>query len=355
MLRRLLGLTAIALVVGCSHPLRVRRAYHTASPLSDGGVLIVGGDDSYPPHTIVGRWDPTKQRWRSAAPLPVGRIWHAATTLADGRVLVTGGHDHTVTPLASTVIYDPATDRWAAGPAMTRARKGHAAVRLLDGRVLVFGGDDETTLEVFDPRRDTWTPGEWLMASPERATATLLADGRVLLVGDSAVAELYDPERGRRVVTHTMGQARAFHTATLLADGRVLVVGGRAVVDGELTDTALASTELFDPRSGRWSPGPPLRVARSDHSATLVGGQVVVVGGAPSGFGAERAVVEVETFDAQRGQWSVRAPVWRARRSHTASLLPDRRGVTIMVVGGRRRAVFNSWSVRWSTRLRVRP
>jgi len=351
--RRLLGLAAIALVVGCNHPLRVRRAYHTASPLSDGGLLIVGGDASYPPHTLVGRWDPTKRRWGSAAPLPVGRIWHTATTLADGRVLVVGGRDDSAEALASTVIYEPERDRWVVGPALARARSGHAAALLADGRVLVVGGDDgEGTCEVFDPRRMTWTDTRPQPAPPVRVTATRLADGRVLVIGESTVAALYDPLRDEWTATRAMGQARAFHTATRLADGRVLVVGGRAVLEGSLSQTALTSTELFDPRSAAWTPGPPLRVARSDHSATMVGEQVVVVGGAPSGFGAERAVVEVETLDVLRMQWSTRAPVWRARWNHTAAALPDGR---VMIVGGRRRAVFNSWSVRWSTRLRVRP
>ena len=72
--------------------------------------------------------------------------------------------------------------------------------------------------------------------------------------GDSrlplASAELYDPATGNWTVTGSMHEARASHTATLLRDGTVLVAGGAADLDGQLV---LASAELFDPASDRWT------------------------------------------------------------------------------------------------------
>ena len=86
---------------------------------------------------------------------------------------------------------------------------------------------------------------------------------------------------------------RATHTASLLPDGRVIVVGG-CVIDG--CGQATASTEIFDPSSGRfarvdsteihaprtdsWVTGPRLDEARFKHAAVaLPDGSILIVGG----------------------------------------------------------------------------
>jgi hypothetical protein len=80
-------------------------------------------------------------------------------------------------------------------------------------------------------------------------TATLLADGRVLVTGGwgaatdiLASAELYDPKTGTFSPTGSMTTTRAGHTATLLADGGVLTVGGQATSSG-----FVGSAEIFHP------------------------------------------------------------------------------------------------------------
>ena len=74
-----------------------------------------------------------------------------------------------------------------------------------------------------------------------------------------------------------MATARGGHTATLLPDGKVLVVGGRyaaVAIDG------LASAELYDPGSGRWTATGSMAEARGAFAATrLPDGRVLVVGG----------------------------------------------------------------------------
>ena len=66
---------------------------HTATLLSDGEVQIVGGGSSGTsiPTTLVERYNPGRNEWRTVAPLPAPRSLHSATLLADGDVLVTGG------------------------------------------------------------------------------------------------------------------------------------------------------------------------------------------------------------------------------------------------------------------------
>jgi hypothetical protein len=118
------------------------------------------------------------------------------------------------------------------------------ATILRDGRVLVAGGFSlsgvQASAELYDPATGRWRPTGSLRTPRRNHTATLLPDGPVLVAGGSngdgwlRSAELNDP------ATVPLEGA----TATLLGDGRALVAGGG-------NPSALRSTELCDPSSGR--------------------------------------------------------------------------------------------------------
>ena len=120
---------------------------------------------------------------------------------------------------------------------------------------------------------------------------------------------------------------RAQHTATRLLDGRVLVTGGR-----DRGDQALASTELFDPKTGRWQAGAALDAARVDQTATLLlNGRVLVAGGFDRLDARERSLATAEIFDPGRNRWTPAAPMAVTRARHTATRPEDGR---LLVVGG---------------------
>ncbi len=122
------------------------RAFHEATLLPDGRVLVTGGlgDDATPAPTAAEIYDPAAGTFGPAGELSVGRALHGAVALTDGRVLVVGGADTVTlqTGIEATEIYDPATNRWSAGPALRPAWARATVTPLASGKVLVFGGED---------------------------------------------------------------------------------------------------------------------------------------------------------------------------------------------------------------------
>jgi large repetitive protein len=157
-------------------------------------------------------------------------------------------------------------------------------------------------------------------------TATLLRDGRVLIAGGSskawggpslASAEVYDPRTGKFTPTGSMHLARAGHTSTRLADGRVLVAGGYASWAGPASGLfyvgpALASAELYDPATGTFSLTGPMAHGREDHAAVLLAdGRVLVSGGLGCDVGGcGSAVMMSEMYDPRRGTFSPAGNEW---------------------------------------------
>jgi hypothetical protein len=263
-----------------------RRACHTATRLASGQVLIAGGGAPGPPATRRAElFDPATLRTRPAADLGVARLSHTATLLPNGKVLVVGGLGDAASTTAE--LYDPRADRFEPTGAPRVARCDHAAVLLDDGRVLVLGGD----------------------VSGVGATPT-------------AAAEIYDPRTGRFTFTGSLRVPRHKHAGALLSDGRVLVIGGTT---GPHDAVALRDVERYDPRTGRFTPAPPILSPRYKIQAvTLADGSVLVTGGSPDDL--------AELYDPPRDRFlPVGGGAGALRFFATASLLSDG---SVLIAGG---------------------
>jgi hypothetical protein len=128
---------------------------------------------------------------------------------------------------------------------------------------------------------------------------------------------------GHIVRVASMNSARAKHTATLLYDGSVLIAGGLGS-DGSV----LASAELFDPHTLKFTKTGSMAEARAGHSAVrLVNGTVLIIGGG----GPKGALGTCEIYDPAARKFLPTASLHNPRVGATATRLQDNR---VLVVGG---------------------
>jgi WD40 repeat protein len=273
------------------------RSSHTAILLNNGKVLVAGGSRNSGPVATAELFDPgsgPNGTWTAAGSLNTARYIHTATLLTNGKVLVVGGIDSTVNPTASAELFDPASGAngtWTATPDFPTTVDGHTATLLSNGKVLVaFGGDKSgfalNSSQLFDPAggtNGTWTATGTLNPAREAHKATLLPSGRVLVEGGSsgsgADAAVYDPAQGTWTVTGSLKTGRFQHTATLLSDGRVLVAGG-------YNGGALNSAEIYD-----GGLPPPILLNISTRMRVLTGDQVLIGGFIITGSNPKKVII----------------------------------------------------------------
>jgi N-acetylneuraminic acid mutarotase len=164
-----------------------QRGSHTATRLTDGRVLVAGGFGDTgvggnPETDLTEIYDPIANGWGRGATMLSTRAFHTATLLADGRVLVAGGESATGPYLATTELYDPITNRWTFAGPLSATRGAHTASLLPDGRVLVAGGwgsgpDTTASAEIYEPapRSAATEPSAPATASPAASTPALAA------------------------------------------------------------------------------------------------------------------------------------------------------------------------------------
>ncbi|MEK2687856.1 Kelch repeat-containing protein [Bdellovibrio sp. GT3] len=319
----------------------VRRVRNTATTLTDGRILVVGGtvlNGPRPALNGVEVFNPVTSRWSEAPALTEARSRHTSTLLSSGKVLVVGGMNDTAYR-ASAELYDPTTNSWSSANSMSVARANHTATLLPDGRVLVAGGEIGNTtytasLEIYDPTTNSWSPaGVNLPAERTRHAAVLMPNGKVLIIGGSSqsgyltASEIFNPSTPPAIPSLEMGIAtpilsvgRNDLTATLLKNGRVAIVGGI----GSAGPTDIVNIiNPADPAALYFATLLP--TARWGHTATLVNGVLVVTGGFADSSG-NTALDDslIYTPDATLGSWSTLGTLKNGVRGlHTANVSGD--------------------------------
>jgi hypothetical protein len=284
------------------------REGQTATLLKNGKVLLAGGIDNFGFRSTLRTaeiYDPASGLFTATGEMAHHRQGHTATLLTDGRVLIAGGQGDGQQSLASAELYDPASGGFASAGQMNYARDAHAASLLRNGQVLITGGamaggpEGAITLqnaELYDPPSRTFINIDRMRWQRFGQSSTLLPNGMVLIAGGRRFlglnsAELYNPQTRSFMPTGPLMLPHYLHTATLLPNGKVLIAGGWDVTGP--SPIGMKDAELYDPAKGGFSETSPMNTARLDQSANLLPDGRVLIAGGINGNGNVTATCEI--------------------------------------------------------------
>jgi N-acetylneuraminic acid mutarotase len=235
--------------LGVVGPKSVGEEIHAAA-LAGDRVLFLGTKGDKPYAALL---NARTGKVRAVAPLNAPRSDFIVVTLRDGRALVVGGTNDKSQSYSSAYIFKAdGNGSWTKTGLLDQARTAPCAAVLRDGRVLVAGG-------YFQVKPD------WGFVAPRATLAIARPGGGAGPVPDYdvsppfqgnalATAELFDPATGKWSKTGAMRYARAGCQAATLADGRVLVVGSGCGDNGIRIDgQACTTAEIYDPATGRFT------------------------------------------------------------------------------------------------------
>ncbi|HTC64285.1 MAG TPA: hypothetical protein VK709_15685 [Candidatus Saccharimonadales bacterium] len=270
-------------------PLLQARHGHTATLLGNGTVLIVGGySDSAGPqngNNLVSAaeiYNPVSGTFSLTSSPNIARAYHTATLLANGNVLIAGGVTaaQSQSPTSSIEIYDPVAQTFTQAGNMFAVRDNQAAALLNDGRVLISDGltiagtpgNGIGLDEIYDPSSGQFTqagPKEVIrnnFASP--AASILMQNGQVLADNQS----IFNPASNSLTILSSLVNLQTIlqdYEFALLPSGQVLATSNSY------------TTYVFDPAAQTFSLSDSLQYFRSRPTLyTLPNHEVMVAGGA---------------------------------------------------------------------------
>jgi Kelch motif len=263
-------------------PMHQARVGPVVVRLADGQVLVAGGFGDECPETFANGYscrslssaeiyDPASNEWSTTASMPQARGGAVGTLLSDGTVLVVGGDE-----AQDAVRYDPSVGNWTAAGKTASPRTGSLLFALPGGRALTLGEESSAdfygyTGDIeYDPPKKmericnpgfssemfTAVPGAWMSSlmepgGSESCTSlhgALLAGGQILVDTGPTPTNGYEvldaAQRCWSTTPPPLEERNEGAIVAALSDGRALVFAGRGG-----SESRTSSAEIYTPGS----------------------------------------------------------------------------------------------------------
>lgn len=317
------------------------RAFHSATLLNDGRVLVVGGKTQNDVTPSAEIFDPSTGNWTAVGNLSTPRMNHRATLLPSGDVLIIGGQSdqNSQNALASTEIFAVSSGRFTSGPSLSEARSCPTIVAFNaqnKDQLLIAGGSrlvgrtpltlDST--DILDLNTLRLSAGPQMNSRRMCSEAVNLGNGQIMIEGgwtglnrpqglNPVNPELFDIQSL---------QFRAMTSPLPRADNTLTMLGTTPISIGGRLDTSTAASTVAKFANAQWTNAQsPIVEARWSHRAVEIGGEVVVIGGRNSSDALSSTEV-VNSSSVFSG-----ASLVTARSAHTATVLQNGQ---VLVTGG---------------------
>ena len=254
------------------------------------------------------------------------------------RIYLVGGFEQGDGPTTTIRAYDPLLDSWCEVASMISERYAHAAAAL-GGTLYAMGGCDfesdasSSEAEMFDPGANRWQALPRMLTPREFFAAAAVA-GKIYAIGGtngeadipSDAVEAYDPytvEAHSWTRLASLPVARSHHTATVVG-GKIYVLGGCKPYfedgsDDDSDDDDDECAHVYDPAVDSWQQIAAMPTARWSHSAAVLHGKIYVTGGQLSSTAEYTDAVEV--YDPAADTWTKLASLSQRRAYHTSAVV----------------------------------
>lgn len=271
----------------------------------NGKIYVMSGQSrGVDANRFTQEYDPATGMWRELALMPAIAS-HAGAAVLNGKIYVVGGFLANVHVAAMNRVfeYDPATDGWRALAPLASPR-GAPGVVALNGKIYAIAGRDPerktvTTHEIYDPAANTWSMAAPLPVARDHIGIAVL-NGRIHVFGGRLDATVDNTGRHDVYDPATNSWSTAAPLLTPRSAGVAYVLGGRIVYAGgeckdAMSSTTFAETEVYDPKTDRWTALPALPVGRHAAGGVVVGNQAYLIGG-NNGCGGNRPANDILTL-----------------------------------------------------------
>ena len=273
--------------------------------IGNGEIVVTGGSSS----AKTSIYNPSTNTWRSGQDMKQARGYHSMCTLTDGRVFTVGGSwsggrfnknaevwsERTGWVSLGNVTANNTVTQGAPDPQGIYRSDNHAWLWAIpDGRVFQAGpgtnmhiittGGSGSVRNVGNRGTDNYAMN---------GTSVMYDQGKILTVGGAQTYSRSTNASNRSYTINISGNnatvnrsgnlnaSRTYHSSVVLPNGEVVAVGGMCRSKTFSDECPRLRAEIWNPRTGQWRQGAPMKTPRTYHSVAILmkDGRVWVAGG----------------------------------------------------------------------------